>query len=525
MKLVIYLKTIKKISSVLFLGILFISTSINAAHIPATWNLQGEPSDRSISVGNTLPSNSVLDLAIFGPHVWMGTSRGVARFTPDLTSIDPKEGEWLSFNQSDGLGIGGVSALDVGTLPDGTTIVWAATVYDTTIAGSDFKTGGGPSFSVDLGETWINLPQPIDSLNGSLEHPTTTHIQNTTWDLVVSNNRVWLASWAGGIRYLDLTNDIADKAIDEHLWVNSPPDDMPFWAAENLNHLGFSLAAMDTLLWAGTAQGVNLTRDGGETWEAFRHDEDNELTISGSWVPAMGAQVTSTGKNIIWVATRSTAASGGSDQYAGISMSDNFGATWQRVLGSYDDPIVAHNFAFRDTSVYVSTDEGLFKSEDYGQTWGLYPKPHDLVTDEKIYTDRVHQAAFGFDQFWMSSPDGVAVSNDDGYTWSVIRSYPKPDSGKNPESYAYPVPFSPSRSDVVRFQYHTDKADDITLEIYDFAMELVIRPVKDKFKPAGDNVEVWDGYGPNGKVIANGAYFYRISGGGADRWGKFMILD
>jgi hypothetical protein len=516
---------LKAIYSLLLFGTISTAAIVYAAPIPTSWDIQGVPSDRTITVGNELPSNSVLDLIIYGPHVWMGTSRGVARFTPDLSNSDPASGEWLSFNQSDGLGRGGVSALDVGALPDGTTIVWASTVYDTTINGASFKAGGGPTFSVDSGQTWTNLPQPVDSLNGSLEFPTTTHIQNTTWDLTVSGNRVWLASWAGGIRYLELTNDIADRDTDDLVWVNRPPDDLPFHAADNLNHLGFSLAAMDTLLWVGTAQGVNLTRDGGTTWEAFRHSDDNELTISGSWIPAMGAQVTSTGKSVIWVATRSTATSGNSDQYAGICMSDNFGATWQRVLGSYEDPLVAHNFAFRDTSVYVSTDEGLFKSNDYGQTWGLYPKPHDLVTDNKIYSDRVHDAAFGFDQFWMSSPDGIAVSNDDGSTWSVIRSYPKPGVNSTPDAYAYPVPFSPSRSDVVRFQYHTDKAGYITLEIFDFAMELVIRPVKDKYKLAGDNIEVWDGYGPNGKVIANGAYFFRISGGGVEHWGKLMILD
>jgi flagellar hook assembly protein FlgD len=68
-------------------------------------------------------------------------------------------------------------------------------------------------------------------------------------------------------------------------------------------------------------------------------------------------------------------------------------------------------------------------------------------------------------------------------------------------------------------------AGQVTLEIYDFALELLIKPVNKEWRPAGDRNEIWDGHGENGSEIANGVYFYRIEGGGEERWGKVVILD
>ena len=77
---------------------------------------------------------------------------------------------------------------------------------------------------------------------------------------------------------------------------------------------------------------------------------------------------------------------------------------------------------------------------------------------------------------------------------------------------------------VVRFHYNMKSPGTVTLELYDFAMELLIRPVRDEYRAAGENDEFWDGLAPEGREIANGAYFFRIIGGGEERWGKLLIL-
>jgi len=492
--------------------------------VPETWKTgQTTKTSRSISTGSTLPSNNMVDIRVLDENIWVGTNKGVGRFTPTAGSSDPIEGTWLSFNQSDGLGRGGVSALVTSFVPGLGSIVAAATIFDTTTGLGDFQAGGGIAISDNNGENWLWMPQPIDSLDETEFEPTVTNIQNTTWDLGFLGNRLWAASWGGGLRYLELSPDMTEEDL---VWVNQPPDTNDFNVQANLNHLAFSIAVMDTLLWVGSAGGINLSNDNGETWQHFTHSSTNEATVSGNWAPAMAAQITTSGKHVLWAATRSTQNSGSdATQFNGVSKSEDFGATWQRVLGGINEPVLVNNFAFDDSVVFAASNDGLYKSTDFGETWGLFPDIYDPISGERTYRPEVYGALFALDRLWRGGPEGLAVSPDYGNSWRIIRTYPVPGEGSTPDAYAYPVPFSPNRYPALRFQYEMDNSGKVSLEIYDFAMELVVRPVKNEWRTAGPHTEAWDGKGPGGSEIANGVYFFRIAGGGEERWGKLLILD
>ncbi|MBZ0265695.1 hypothetical protein K8I28_13610 [bacterium] len=483
------------------------------------------------------PSNSIIDMEIYGPFLWSATGNGVGRFDPNPASDNPAAGIWERYSRANGLGEGGVSGLAIGTLSTGDTVIWAATATDYYDNGESFAAGGGVGFSVDNGETWYWFEQPVDprdtpanrplldSLN--IAKPTTTHVLNVTYDIGILNDRVWITSWAGGIRYLDMDINVDPENWE---WVNRPPDEERFDVLSKLNHRGFSVSVMptatDTFLWIGTAGGVNRSTDNGETWQNYSHESDTTISSpSGNFVTAMGSQHTSNGENRLWAATWST---GGRSEYYGVSMTDDYGNTWHRVLGNREEPLRAHNFAFDDSIVYVATDDGLYKGlppYTEPENWALFPPIYDNISREFAYEPEIFSAAVGFDRLWAGGPAGLAVSANSGTDWRLMRHYPVPGKQGEPDTYAYPNPFSPDRFERVRLQYTLDSSDAVTVEIYDFAMELVARPVSGESRPPGNRNEVWDGLATDGSDVANGVYFYKISGGGKDRWGKIMILD
>jgi hypothetical protein len=134
---------------------------------------------------------------------------------------------------------------------------------------------------------------------------------------------------------------------------------------------------------------------------------------------------------------------------------------------------------------------------------------------------------------WTGGSDGVAVTNDAGQTWNILRGSKKAGENGEPRTYAYPNPFSPFRHNQfrddghVRFQYQTTRPTKVTVKVFDFAMELVAEVVSQKERPfAGQFAEVWNGRNLRGEVVANGVYFYRLDlEGEGVFWGKLMVLD
>lgn len=462
--------------------------------------------------GGTLPSNSIIDFksspADFS-GAFLATGGGLTRFEASVNFLGPSnwmfvDSVWTTFTYNEGLGLGGLSALDIGN-----EMIWVATAYDTTTQLGRFTAGGGISWTADPDTGWAWIPQPKDDpYDTTVGTPTTTNIQNITYDIAITDTAVWIASFGGGLR---------KYSLDTEQWYNIPPDGQPFDAYANLNHRVFSVIAPDTLLFVGTAHGINKSPDGGLTWVNYNYEDDG---LSGDFVTALCYQHYND-KDIIWAATWPTEG----DQYHSVTKSENWGLTWTVCEGMNGQ--FTHNFAFDDSIAYAATDEGLWKSVDYGENWYMLPQAEGLNNGYSILEPEVFAAGMYNNQLWVCTGDGLASSPDYGNNWFVYRAFVSTASSGEPDTYAYPTPYSPARWEAVRLQYNLTAPSYVTIKIYDFAMDYVTTVCSSKYIAApGDYYETWDGKNSRGDIVANGVYFYKLTKSGqGEAWGKILILD
>lgn len=441
-----------------------------------------------------LIGNGITDIKSSSSALWFGTGHGLSRYdgtTQALTSYDARHG----------LGHGSISALYV---HGDTIIVATATDTVTKIQAEPFPKGTGISLSFDGGRNWRHYPQPGP-----------TPIQNVTYDIEVSNGVIWITSWGGGVR----------KSTDwGKTWLEAPPDSFNLDPLGKLNHRGFSAIVADGNLYIGTANGINKSSDGGKTWKNFNHTNQAQ-PISGNFVVALAHQKWAD-KSIIWAATWK--AEDESEYYA-VSYSLDGGMSWTTTL--HDER--PHNFAFQDSIVYVATDNGLYKSIDFGKSWYLFPPASNTITGERVYSLETYAAGWFQGYLWVGTADGLARTKDNGYSWDIFRAFQPTGQMGNPRTYAYPNPFSPMRHNQlggdghVRLQYNTLQSTYVTIKVYDFSLNLVATVVKNKYRAgAGDYAEVWNGRNDYGDMVANGVYFYSVTlDGDGTYWGKVMVVN
>ncbi|NQT24383.1 hypothetical protein HQ585_03410 [candidate division KSB1 bacterium] len=451
-----------------------------------------------------IASNLIDNIVIDGDHVWAGTNKGL------MVTTD-RGATWRTITRADGIGKGGVSAVAVkGAL------IWIATAFDTVTATAGLlDAGGGLSYSTDHGDTWHWIHQPIDSRDETRYAPTTTNVQNLTYDIAISDNYIWIASFGGGLR----RSRIEDNGSE---WEVITVDGQPFNVLEYLEHRAFSVIYEGGILWAGTAGGIHKSTDEGETWTTFNHENQAE-PISGNFVVAIGRQ-TSSSRDLIWAATIEAL---GEDEYRAISITEDEGLSWRIVQDGY----FTHNFAFLDSVAFAATDLGLYKSIDYGETWAWFMNYKDEASGDQIYVTDVNTVAVDSIGLWVGTSDGLAYTEDE-YQWTIYRAFTMPGQNGNAETYAYPNPFSPrihnqlGMEGFVRFQYTISNPTYVTVQIYDFGMNLVTTAVKDHYRPSeGSYAEVWNGTNDLGEPVANGVYFYRVDrSDDSSLWGKVMVV-
>lgn len=451
--------------------------------------------------------NGMIDLLIRDDVLYAAGDEGIA-FTDDLGQT------WTRATHENGIGKGGVSALDV---RDG--LIWIATGYDTLIDKEGLPAGGGVGYSEDSGQTWHWFSQPKDPRDVEFYKPTTTHVQNITYDLAITDEAVWIASFGGGLRKYSRADET---------WQVVTVDGFPFDAYGYLTHRVFSVIYDETSLWVGSAGGIHKSSDGGMNWTTFSH-QNQEQPISGNFVVALAKQKTAR-RELIWAATWPTTTESGDDtEFKAVSKSEDGGLSWTTVL-PYES---AHNFAFRDSIVYVATDNGVFMSPDYGKTWAVYPVMADLRTGRTIYDETINCVAAGSgNALWIGTSDGLGLTRDNGLTWSVFQIYIIPGRSGEPETYACPNPFSSMRDRQLngqghcRFVYTAEHPTQVTLSIYDFGMNLVTTLDYAVVQPGVQSEPVWTGVNDLGDRVANGVYFYRVQvAGEGEYWGKVMVVN
>ncbi|MBT7618577.1 MAG: hypothetical protein HN590_14960 [Calditrichaeota bacterium] len=512
-------KSFNKLSLVAVLLLFGIS---NAAVLPGYFELDSSPDPEG-----RLPSNSIIDIIPDDGTLWMGTSRGIAQYYLGGQG-------WFNIRSGEAIGTGGISALTVSD-----SIIWAATAFSEKTSAGTLPAGGGGGYSRNGGEDWIWLPQPVDPVDTEDYAPTTTNVQNVTYDIALSQESVWITSWGGGLRRLRYGSEE---------WELVTVDGQSFTALHNLNHRGFSVIYVKDALWVGTAGGISRSIDEGLNWEAFAFHEDPGH-ISGNFVTALAAQKSPTIPDHfnIWAATWKA---NDPKEYYGLSVSENDGASWRIALSDSTElqpgeylidrygPLHVHNIGFGgDSTVYAAADGALWFSQDLGHTWAPLDEIYDPTTGENFRNVDFFSAVWEetSDAIWVGTNAGLAegrFNHDTGtFSWRIHRSFKPAGVDGTPNTYAYPSPFSPKRGQLTRFQVPASSSISAELKIMNFNMESVyssgsmLLPGGGTNEMSGYGAIQWDGRDSDGDLVANGVYFYRVKVGSNTWWGKVMVLD
>ncbi len=428
---------------------------------------------------------------------------------------------------------GGIVSMDV---LDST--IWISGIYDSTVNGVSENFGGGLSFSKDNGVTWDFINQPQDQEGDDWDlwagdtmrfFPYPTNYGNTTWDIAVTDEYVYIASYYGGLRRSSDNGETWQRIplpADGENYLGSEPVDYIINPNDNYNHRAFCVIAYSDTVWVGTAYGINrgIVRKDFIEWTNYNYKNSR---ISGNWVVDMNRQVYN-GKETIWAVTLASDKTG---EMNGVSKTSDGGFNWSTTL----ENIRSYRLSSYDSLVFVSTQKGLFKSLD-GNNWARYDAPKeeggDRILDEKVYDAKVDDRS-GQQVLWVATDDGLAKKQLNQTDWDVIRRVISTQDDNQPMFYAYPNPFSPTHQNQlngeghVRFQYHLTAPSDVKLEIFNFAMEKIYQ--QKTFESAtGDNALVWNGRDNDGYYPANGTYFCRMTktaeGKTKSAWTKLIII-
>jgi len=468
-----------------------------------------------------LPSNSISHLAVQGSTLWAGTGVGLAR-------SDDGGRSWVSYAANDQFARPSIFSLAVKA-----DTVWASTGYSKDVSGSSVQTGSGSTYSVDNGTTWHGVPQPLDPLGDSVViyganrvHflPIVVPEQNVTFSSSISGNAVWIASWSSGLRKsTDLGTTWQRIVLPSHDLSSVAPTDTVSYTMDprnDNNFLAFAVATVgDDTVWAGTAGGVNLSTDGGQSWAHFSATNES-AHIGSDWVISIAVQpIGPHGR--VW--TTNWPAEGANQVYA-VSYSDDNGLSWSNQLVGEK----AYGFAFKDSIVYVATGDGIYRTSNGGSTWLKSGSIVDPVSGNQLTSTTFYSVAVIGDTVYGASDDGLARTIDNathpfGASWQVLRSFVPSQSPS--KVYAYPNPFAPVLQSV-RIHYTTGSAPgSVSIEVFDFGMNRVRTVVKDVTR-SGENDEIWDGKDEWARTVVNGVYFYRVTiNGGTPAWGKILVLQ
>ncbi|MGA9362737.1 MAG: hypothetical protein WBW16_00025 [Bacteroidota bacterium] len=470
-----------------------------------------------------IPSNSVSHVQVVGDTLWLGTGKGLSR------SADHGR-TWENFR-----GVAEFADLGIFALAVQGNTIWTSTGHEEKVDNDFVATGSGLTYSLDAGHAWQHLPQPIDAPSDSFIQyginrmkilPIIVPEQNVTYDVSVLNATVWIASWAGGLRKSTDNGETWQRII-------LPPDNYNRISAsdtlvfivdprQNVNFTPFSvLARSDSEIWVGTAGGINKSTDGGVSWVKFNH-ENQDSSILGNWVIRIKEQQVK-GKRRIWCTN--WVAENQSEQF-GVSYTENGGLTWHNLLHD----VKAYDFAFKDTVVYIATDDGVYRTDNDGHSWSRASVIVDPISQDRFATTSVFAVGVQGDTVWITGNDGIASTTDDashpfGQSWEVKRTYVP--VGSSSVTYAYPNPFSPA-NEVVRFHYSTGGNDsNVKIRVFDFGMNLVKTLLRQAPRSgAYEHDEIWDGTDEADRRVSNGVYLYKVEiDNGSVAWGKVIVLQ
>ncbi len=534
----------KNILTILFI-ISISSFRLFAQFSPQTYQLKDDEKYLGKTQSQNPLSNTITDIITIGDTVWLGTSRGVSLSTDSGNS-------WTNFYGQPDFGTDNVSAIGY---HEG--VFWCATARSTEVTGGQtLPEGTGLKFTTDLGVTWESIPQPLDLETDTVEQyginqiralPVTVTIQNLAYDIAFTPNTIWITCFAGELRKASIDSLLTNQ---NYKWqrVVLPPDglnsispndnldfclspaDGNFCGDGNLNHRVFSIATDgNNTIYVGTANGINKTTDANSqfpSWHKF-NAQNQQLPISGNFITALGYDSLN---QSVWASTWKAE---NQSEFYGVSSSFDGGRTWATFLRD-ERP---HNFGFVNTDVMVATENGVFRSADFGSTWLL---PNNII-DENTYTfakliittKEFYSASASDNYIWLGSANGLArLQEIPGRMWQgswKIYFATQPLTSNN-ETYCAPNPFNPRQDDGLKIKYSTSGMDaNVTIRIFDFGfnyVRTVIQNVIRNFYTDSIPIDYWDGRDENGNYVPNGVYFYRVEVGDNDAvYGKILVMQ
>jgi photosystem II stability/assembly factor-like uncharacterized protein len=489
---------------------------------------RAQPTTGSVVVP-TIERNRIAVMEAGGGRLWLGaalvsTADGGATFrAADIDSLR--------------FGSERVSSLSV----DGDT-VWAGRALTVETTRGATSAAAGLTVTRDGGRTWTLLPPPLDLPSDTLlafgadslpAVPFVAAVEATPLGLDrAPSGTLWLASFRAGLRRSDNGGRTWRRVVlpPDGLTRIAPSDPFVFLVAAprtaqdtlgSFNYWTYDvLVDQQERVWVGTERGLNVSRDGGQSWQRY----DVLDGLSGNQVSTLAEQVTP-GGSALWAATAPSGAAGGAGQ-SGLSVTRDGGQTWAV-------PLVGENvraIAFDGARVLAAAASGLLVSDDDGQTWRTQqsffdPSRPDEITSPDISVLSVAVQG-GF--VWVGTDEGLFRSDDPSLqSWRRFRVdvglSPDPDDprARAVETYAYPNPFSPASAGGLRIRV-PERATRV--RIFDFEMRLV--RTLDPSAQAGDGREaLWDGRDAQGYRVPNGPYFYAVDGGGAEARGKILVVQ
>jgi len=436
--------------------------------------------------------------------LWVGTDSGVVVFVFEDPTTDPVEKRHIQFVDSDTTGqhIQAIMVWDLDTTlvwddDSVTKQIWVATWPEDEDVGTYM-----PLRSTDYGETW--------------ETPLET---SQVFDIT---------SWRGSV-ILGLTGaflystDYGHESFESgYVGSGNTRIYSPFRSLEPAGYWLWVGNLQRAIRWLGPGYawfGETVTTDPLKFDFHTLYDRDNN-GLSGDFVVALGVQYDGSDKKI-WAATQRTNVGA-----YGITYTKNNGDDW--VIAATG--VRVWNFAFDESDVYFAADEGLYFIEDGTAD----PEKIEFVENDRreiVPTAEFYAVRVVDDYLWAGSSDGIAIKELSTGDTDVFREFRSVTELEGGDPYTTPNPVSPTKGEgFVRFHYELNKATNVTIKIYDFAMNLVDIVVDNEPRePRGDGTQededTWDMRNGNGDLVAAGVYFFFVeTSSGDQRWGKLMVL-
>lgn len=509
------------------------------------------PQDPDIDKFNTIRQNSVSTIAAFGDTVWI---------SPALNRNIRNATEWFSPDNAVEVVNGSGRVFSLSLARDS---VVAGLGFSSETADGSVPSGYGFYTSIDGGEDWTFIDFPLDpeppsscdleseeydadcDIEFQYGDETYTRIRTTVpqqsppYAIDSKGDVIFASAWASGLLRSTDFGETWEKVILPPSSVNNfSPGNSYQWAStyngETINRydprgdnnlLGFGvLIDSQDRVWFGSAGGINISENAltaptdSISWKHIRFDDTSDGLL-GDWIITIKEDRET---NRIWLTNWIAS----QPQQQGLVYTDDVGDSFTQVL--IGERI--NDVGFMDGYVFSAGDNGLFISDDGGDSWIRSPQiksPNTFIKPSAQY----FAVASTTERVWIGTDDGIASTDDYGSSWQITRvDFPLSGGnrydpeGRDVNAYAYPNPFSPTVHEVVRIKFEVEQQGNVRVRIFDFGMNLVREIENGSFGP-GTYEAVWDGYDRKGRKVANAPYLYIIETEGKEINGKILLAD